>query len=89
MGFSSKQRHESSLGRLALRLGEGWLPQANPGPKLDVALVRLGKLESSCNRLLGDCLKLVCGLFRACHIACFGGYCGQFCEHVICHTFFL
>ena len=60
----------------------------NPGAKLDVALVRLGEIKSSCGKLLGDCLKLVCGLFEACHIACFGGYCGRFCEHTICHIWF-
>ena len=50
--------------------------------------LRLGEPESSYGRLLGDCLKPVCGLFRACHIACFRGYCGWFCEHAICHNWF-
>ena len=67
---------DAALVRLSepLRLGEGGL--------------LLGELESSCGRLLGDYLKPVSGLFGACHIACFGGYCGQFCEHAICHNWF-
>ena len=84
---SSPRRRKTLLGE-GVRLGEGWFTQANPGAKLDVALVRLGELKSSYCKLLGDCLKSVCGLFEACHIACFGGYCGRFCEHTICHIWF-
>ena len=61
-----------SLERLFLRLGEGRL--------------LLGEPESPCSRCLGDCLKPVYGLFGACYIACFGGYCGEFCGHTICHN---
>ena len=67
----------------------------NSGARWWTTLVRLSEgglglsePESSNNILLGDCLKPVCGLFGACHIACFGGYCGWFCEHSICHNWF-
>ena len=67
----------------------------NPRAILDVALVhlgegglRVGEPKSSCHRLLGGCLKPVCGLFGACHIACLRGYCGRFCEHDISHSWF-
>ena len=57
---------------LGLRLGEGGL--------------RLREPKSSYGRLLGDYLKPMCGLFGACHIACFRVYCGRFYEHAICHN---
>ena len=50
--------------------------------------LRLSEPESSCDKVVRDCLKPVYGLFGACHIACFGGCYGWFCEHVICHNWF-
>ena len=66
MGFSSSSKHESSPGRLALRLGEGahhagWLAQVNPGAKIGCgtglprrAKLRLSEPKGPDAELLGD-----------------------------------
>ena len=73
-GSLRRTREQDGGQHWSFRLGEGAL--------------RLSEPESSCSKLMGDYLKLVCGLFEACHFACFGGYCWRLCEHATCHNWF-